>query len=614
MAETPLMTLQQARLGFGGSALFDDLDLSLLPTMKAALVGQNGTGKSTLMKVLAGKLPLDQGDYFCQPGIKVGYLEQDPDLSAYPTVFDYVQSGLTEATQHDLWRVDTALDDLHINGDLSTDTLSGGEKKRAALARTLLFDPDLLLLDEPTNHLDLPTITWLEERLNRYRGALLIISHDRAFLGNITNSILWLDRGKVRVNPVNFSEFEAWRDKTLEEEEINRHKLNRKIASETKWMREGLSARRKRNMGRVRNLMALRQTRQDWLKGGQKVSLSISESERSGKMVIEAENISKSFSTPTGTKHIVSDFSTRIVKGNRIGIVGANGAGKTSLLKILTGDLAPDSGTVKLGHNLNMIWFDQHRESLNENDTLKTTLCPDGGDSVIIDGKSKHVAGYLKDFLFDPSQFETPVSRLSGGERNRLLLAKLFARPSNFIVLDEPTNDLDMDTLDLLEDVLGDYQGTLLLISHDRDFIDRLVTSTIVVEGNGKVQEYAGGYTDYLRQKAQEDSLKESENKQKKSNNSEEKPPKPAERTKKVTKLSYKETLELEKLPAEIEKLEKEITLYEKKLADPDLFNKDPKKYNQMIQLHDIAQSEKEEKEMRWFELEEKRDELENAG
>lgn len=602
MAETPLITLQKARLGFGGHPLFDNLDFSLLPTMKAALVGQNGTGKSTLMKVLAGQVLLDSGDFFCQPGSKIGYLEQDPDLSAFDTILDYVCSGLSEDVKEDIWRAETVLEEVGLEGHLSTQNLSGGEQKRVAIARTLVMNPDLLLLDEPTNHLDLPTIMWLEKKLKAFKGALLIISHDRAFLNNITNSILWLDRGEVRTNPINFSGFEEWRDKVLEEEEVNRHKLNRKIASETKWMREGLSARRKRNMGRVRKLMELRQTRKDWLKGGQKVTLNIAESERSGKMVIEAENISKQF----GDKKIVSDFSTRITKGNRIGIVGANGVGKTTLLKILTGDIPPDSGSIKLGSNLNMIWFDQHRETLEAGATIKSTLCPDGGDSVIIGDQSRHVAAYLKDFLFDPSKFETPIERLSGGERNRLLLAKLFAQPSNFMVLDEPTNDLDMDTLDLLEDVLGEYSGTLLLISHDRDFIDRLVSSTIVVEGDGIVQEYAGGYSDYVIQK----SFAETEIVEKTKATKSEKAKVTPTKEKKSQKLSYKETLELENLPVEIEKLEKEIQFYETKLADPDLFSKDPKKYDQMVKLLDLSQQEKDEKEMRWLELEEKQEAL----
>ncbi|MFV3075830.1 ABC-F family ATP-binding cassette domain-containing protein [Niveispirillum fermenti] len=600
-----LVALAGASVHLGSTTLFENIDVSVARGEKIALVGRNGSGKSTLMKCLAGIIDIDRGERFVQPGARVAHLAQEPDFTGFPTVAEFVAGGQAEPLQY---RVDAVLEALDLPGDRACATLSGGESRRAALARALVDEPDVLLLDEPTNHLDIPTILWLEKELQQFRGALLLISHDRAFLQNLSKRILWLDRGVLRTTDRPFSDFETWRDEVFKEEEATYHKLDRKIQAELKWMWEGgISGRRTRNMGRVRRLQGMRQDRADRIRSRQ-VNFAVAEGDTSGKLVVEAENISKSFQGPGGERVICRDFSTRILRGDKVGLIGPNGAGKSTILKMLTGELAPDGGAIRLGTNLQTIVFDQRRAQLNPNDTLRQVLLPEGGDSIWVGGKPRHIAGYLKDFLFDPSMMEQPVRALSGGERNRLLLAKLFAQPSNLMVLDEPTNDLDMDTLDLLEEVLADYDGTLLLVSHDRDFLDRLVTSTIAVEGDGDVSEYAGGYSDYLIQrKDRDEAARPAATRPAASPAS----PPPAAAPKARKKLSFKENRELEELPTRIEALEKKIAQLNAKMGDPAFYGKDPKGFAKATGDLTSAQADLSAAEERWLELEALREELE---
>lgn len=595
-----LVSLAGASVHLGSTTLFEGIDVSVARGEKIALVGRNGSGKSTLLKCLAGEIDIDSGERFVQPGARVAYLAQEPDFSKFPTVADFVAGGQAEPMQY---RVDAVLEALDLPGDRACATLSGGESRRAALARALVDEPDVLLLDEPTNHLDIPTILWLEKELQQFRGALLLISHDRAFLQNLSKRILWLDRGVLRTTDRPFGEFETWRDEIFKEEEATYHKLDRKIQAELKWMWEGgISGRRTRNMGRVRRLQDMRQERTDRIKSRQ-VNFAVAEGDNSGKLVVEAENISKSFKTADGERVICRDFSTRILRGDKVGLIGPNGAGKSTILKMLIGELEADAGSIRLGTNLQTIIFDQRRAQLNPNDTLKQVLLPEGGDNIWVGGKPRHISSYLKDFLFDPTMMDQPVRALSGGERNRLLLAKLFAQPSNLMVLDEPTNDLDMDTLDLLEEVLADYDGTLLLVSHDRDFLDRLVTSTIAVEGDGDVSEYPGGYSDYLIQRKEDE------------------PEAAKVAAKPVTavvaapkakkKLSFKENRELEELPGKMEALEKKIAQLNAKMADPAFYGKDPKGFAKASEDLSAAQGNLSAAEERWLELEALREELE---
>ncbi|WP_029009591.1 ATP-binding cassette domain-containing protein [Azospirillum halopraeferens] len=604
----PIVALQGASVTFGGRPLFEGVDVAVGRGDKACLVGRNGSGKSTLMKVLAGMVAADGGERFVQPGARIAYLPQEPDFTGFASVHDYVAAGLPETERDEAHRVDAVLDRLQIDGGLAPASLSGGEARRAALARTLVGNPDVMLLDEPTNHLDLPTIEWLESELQAFRGGLLLISHDRAFLNHLARRTLWLDRGGLRVSDKPFARFEEWQAEVFAADEAASHKLDRKIEGEMKWLREGISARRTRNMGRVRALLQLRTDRAERIKGGQQAKLAISEAERGGRLVIEAERIAKTFDTPDGPRPIVRDFSTRILRGDRIGVIGPNGAGKSTLLKMLTGQMEPDSGVIRLGTSLEIAYFDQRRATLDPEDTVRHVLCPYGGDRVVVNGESRHVAGYMKDFLFDTRQLDSPVKALSGGERNRLILARLFARPSNLMILDEPTNDLDMDTLDLLEEVLGDYQGTLLLVSHDRDFLDRLVTSTIALEGDGSAAEYAGGYSDYLLQRPPRDTPAPAAAPKAK-------PAAPAAVTapKARGKLSYKDQRELDELPARLDRLAAEIGRLEGMLADPDLFTRDPAAFTRAGESLHARQAELAAAEERWLELESLREELEGG-
>src|SRR4051812_6405619 len=493
----PLLTLQDIHLTFGGTPLLEGAELSIGERERVCLVGRNGSGKSTLLKIAAGTVEADRGTRFAQPGATVRYLPQEPDLAGFTTTLAYVEAGL--APGDDPHRARYLLEQLGMTGYEEPSRLSGGEARRAALARVLAPEPDILLLDEPTNHLDLPAIEWLENELAGLRSALVLISHDRRFLTKLSRATVWLDRGATRRIEKGFASFEEWRDQVLEEEEREQHKLGRKIVAEEHWMRYGVTARRKRNVRRVGLLGQLRKDFREHRGAQGNVKLAMNDAELSGKLVAEAERISKSF----GDKPIVRDFSLRIQRGDRIGLVGPNGAGKTTLLKMLIGELAPDDGKVTLGANIQMATLDQRREQLDPNTSVRDTLTGGRGDSVFVGNQTRHVVGYMRDFLFAPEQAGTAVSKLSGGERGRLTLALALARASNLLVLDEPTNDLDLETLDLLEEMIDDYPGTVLLVSHDRDFLDRTVSAVIVAEGDGRWNVYAGGYTDMMAQRGE---------------------------------------------------------------------------------------------------------------
>lgn len=601
---TPLLALRDVELTFGGTPLFTGVTAWVGAGDKTCLVGRNGSGKSTLLKILAGEILPDAGTVFRQPGIRVAVLPQEPVLEG-ASVADYVAAGLPphEQTEEQQWQVAATLEALKLSGNADPTRLSGGEGRRAALARTLVSQPEVLLLDEPTNHLDLPTILWLEEWLQAYSGALVLISHDRHFLETVSRQTLWLEQGEVHRAEFGFAGFGQWQEETYAAAETELDRQNNRLRQELHWLARGVTARRKRNMGRRRALDVLRQSVRQRLVSQQdknrQVKLAVAAGEKSGQMVMEATKVCKSFAD----RPVVKDFSVRIQRGDRIGIIGPNGAGKTTLLRLLTGDLPPDSGTVQLGTNLEPSFFDQKRERLNPEATLWDTLTDGRGDNVWVRGEPRHVVGYLRDFLFSEAQARTPVKALSGGERNRLLLAKLLAKPSNLLILDEPTNDLDMDTLDLLEEVLADYDGTLLVVSHDRDFLDRLVSSTLVMEGDGTVGHYAGGYDDYLRQRGEATPQKPAAP-----------PPQAAERKERprtATKLSYKEQRELDELPGRIDALAAKVADLEAKLSDSDLYSRDPDQFHRLTTTMDTAIADHTAAEERWLELESKREELE---
>ncbi|MBC8128997.1 MAG: ABC-F family ATP-binding cassette domain-containing protein, partial [Rhizobiaceae bacterium] len=495
MALPPLLRLDGVKLTFGGTPLLTGVELNVLPGDRIALVGRNGSGKSTLLKIAAGIVEPDSGEVFRQPGATIRYLPQEPDFGEVATVEAYVAAGLGPAD--DPYRVTRLIDALGLDPNARPNDLSGGEARRAALARTLAPEPDIILLDEPTNHLDLPTIEWLEEEIRGLRSAIVVISHDRRFLEKTTAATVWIDRGGAKRINEGFGAFEAWRDKTLEEEERDLQKLDRKIVREEHWLRYGVSARRTRNQRRLGELHQLRSDRKNTRRAVGMADMQAGETRESGKLVIEAEGIGKAY----GERTLVDDFSMRILRGDRVGFVGPNGAGKTTLLKMLIGEIKPDSGRVRLGTNLDLAFLDQKRASLSDTVSVSDALTDGRGDQVMVNGEPRHVAGYLKDFLFQPEQIRTPVGNLSGGERARLLLAKTMATPANFLILDEPTNDLDMETLDLLQELIANYPGTVLLVSHDRDFLDRTVTSTVSPDAQGRWIEYAGGYSDMLVQR-----------------------------------------------------------------------------------------------------------------
>ncbi|WP_334192736.1 ABC-F family ATP-binding cassette domain-containing protein [Pararhodobacter sp.] len=604
MAPAPLLQLSGISLTYGGNPLFDGLDLVIQPGDRLALVGRNGSGKSTLMKIMAGLVDADQGGRVLTPGTTVGYMEQEPDFRGFATLGDYALSRLDPSEGY---RVEIAAEGLGFDPSVAVETASGGERRRAALAKLLAEAPELMLLDEPTNHLDIQAIGWLEERLRETRAGFVMISHDRAFLNALSRAMLWVDRGQVRRLDQSFAAFEDWRDRTWAEEDEARHKLDRKIKHEAKWAVEGISARRKRNQGRVRALQALRDERSSQIRRQGTAAMALEAGPQSGKLVAEAIGISKSFEGVP----IVRDLSLKVLRGDRVALVGPNGAGKTTLLKLLTGEIQPDSGTIRLGTNLEMAVFDQTRARLDPEATLWENLTGDPlmrvsgqADQVMVRGMPKHVVAYLKDFLFDEQQARAPVRSLSGGERARLLLARIMARESNLLVLDEPTNDLDVETLDLLQDLLGEYPGTVLLVSHDRDFIDRVATTTLAFEGQGKIIAYAGGWSDYRAQKALSEepgrpvAVKAEA-------------PKPGSRAAakaaiKAATLTFTEKKRLSALPAEIARLEAEIGKLSELLSDADLYTREPVKAAKATEMLGQRQAALAAAEEEWLELAER--------
>ncbi|OED47939.1 elongation factor 3 [Rhodobacteraceae bacterium (ex Bugula neritina AB1)] len=599
MARIPLLQMSGISLTFGGNPIFADLDLVVQPGDRVALVGRNGSGKSTLMKVMAGIVEADQGSIVVPPGKSVGYMEQDPQMTGFATLGDFAASALDPG---EMYKVERAGEGLKFDPARPVETASGGERRRAALAKLMAEAPDLMLLDEPTNHLDIEAITWLENELKATRAGFVLISHDRAFLRALTRATLWVDRGEVRRQEKGFEHFEAWRDKLWDEEDQQRHKLNRLIKSESRWAVEGISARRKRNMGRVRALQDLKADRAGQIKRQGAAEMALDAGPKSGRKVIEAEDLSKAFDG----KPIVQNFSLKVQRGDRVAFVGPNGAGKTTLLKMLLGLEQPDAGSVKLGTNLEIALFDQTRDQLDGNATLWENLTADPllgisgkADQVMVRGQPKHVVGYLKEFLFDERQARAPVRSLSGGEKARLLLARLMARSSNLLVLDEPTNDLDVETLDLLQELLDNYDGTVLLVSHDRDFLDRVATMTIAMEGGGRATAYAGGWSDYLAQRGPlETAAKPEKVKAAKPKVKQESQPKDS--------LSFKEKHRLEALPAEIERLEAEIGKLQELMSDPELFSREPVKFKKATEALVERQEKLAAAEEEWLELEEK--------
>jgi len=599
MARTPLLQLSDISLTFGGNPVFDGLGLIVQPGDRVALVGRNGSGKSTLMKVMAGLVEADTGTRILPPQTSVGYMEQDPTMAGYATLGDYAASGLELG---EAYRVERAAEGLKFDPSRPVATASGGERRRAALAKLMAEAPELMLLDEPTNHLDIEAIAWLEAELKSTKAGFVLISHDRAFLNTLTRATLWIDRGLVRRNEKGFDAFESWRDKLWEEEDIQRHKMDRKIKSEGRWAVEGISARRKRNQGRLRALQDLRAERAAMIRRQGTAAMELASGPKSGRKVIDAIKIDKSYANQT----IIKGFSLTIQRGDRVAFVGPNGVGKTTVLKMLMGEVAPDQGEVKQGTNLVPAVFDQTREQLDperslwENLTSDPTMGVSGkADQVLVRGTPKHVVGYLKEFLFEDAQARAPVRALSGGEKARLLLAKLMARESNLLVLDEPTNDLDIETLDLLQELLDDYDGTVLLVSHDRDFLDRVATTTVAMEGNGKATVYAGGWSDYQAQK-QADTPAPAQSKDKMKIEAK------APQKKEKSGLSFTEKHRLEALPSVIERLEGEIAKLETYLAAPDLYAKEPLKFQKATEALVERQSALSAAEEEWLILEEK--------
>ncbi len=598
MARAPLLQLSDISLTFGGNPVFDGLGLVVQPGDRVALVGRNGSGKSTLMKVMAGLVEPDRGIRVVPPGVTVGYMEQDPDLSGFVTLGDYAASGLSDDMG---WRVAVVAEGLKFNPETPISSASGGERRRAALAKLMAEAPELMLLDEPTNHLDIEAIEWLERELSQTRAAFVLISHDRAFLRALTKATLWIDRGEVRRRESGFDGFEEWREGVWAEEDEARHKLDRKIKAEAKWAVEGISARRKRNMGRVRALQDLRAERASQIRRQGTAAMVLEAAPSSGARVVEAKEISKAY----GDKVLIRSLDLRVTRGDRVAFVGPNGVGKTTLLKILLGQIEPDAGTVKLGTNIETAVFDQTRAQLDPEASLWENLTGDplmsvsgASDQVLVRGQPRHVVAYLKDFLFDDSQARAPVKSLSGGEKARLLLAKLMAKPANLLILDEPTNDLDVETLDLLQDILGEFDGTVLLVSHDRDFIDRIATQTVAMEPGGKATVYPGGWSDYAAQRP--------ENMTEYAVKSGASTPQSKQDVKKADGLTFTERKRLDALPGLMERLEAEIAKLAGFMEQPDLYEKEPVKFRKASEAMAERQQALAEAEEEWLALAEK--------
>ena len=597
--QTPILSLRSVSLSIGGKMIFEDGDVSVLRGDRIGLVGRNGTGKTTCLRLLTGRIEPDSGECTKQAGLRIGYLEQDVSRESKKSVYQFVADGFENATDEYIpSRIASTLDSLKLSSERLIGQLSGGEARRAALARAILLNPDLLLLDEPTNHLDVGTIEWFEGWLLSFKGAVIVVSHDRALLRRVTDRTIWLYGGKIKVHDGGFDSFEIWSEKIKVSEAESARKRRRKLSEEEKWLSRGVTARRKRNQGRLRKLKTLRVERREAREQGMYGVLGPAVSEQGGGIALEAKDISMQYAG----QHIVREFSIRIRRRDRIAITGPNGAGKTTLLRLLVGDLAPQSGTVTLGPKTLPLYFDQHRELVNPQNTLWESMCPQGGDTVEVGGKSQHVVGYLRKFLFPEAQLRKPVASLSGGERSRLLLAKIFAGTGNLFGLDEPTNDLDMETLELLQEVIGDYQGTVLFVSHDREFIDRVATSVLAVDGSGSVTEYIGGYGDYLR-------LRPSP----KRPIAKKRGAKTKELTKSRTSLSYKETRELEKLPAEINDLNQKFKELGKVLSDPTLYKRDRPLFEKITDEATFVEEKIRQSESRWVELEEKQEMLQKA-
>ena len=606
---SPLLSVSDLALNLGDRWLLRHVSLVVSPGDRLAFVGRNGAGKSSLMKLIAGYTEPDEGSRWCAPYCSVAYLPQNPSFKASMSLSSYVLNGLdnephmsVEDRRKLAYKADAIIGRLGLVPTQMTDNLSGGERRRVSLAKALVSDPDVLLLDEPTNHLDLPTIEWLENMLKARKGALILISHDRAFLRTLGNGILWLNQGTLRRRQGAFDEFEDWSEAILSEEAVRLHKLDKKIAEETRWSHQGISARRKRNQGRLRDLQALRLQRARQAPSQIKeLTVNPVKAETGGQVVLEAKDISLSISAVDQIRLLVQHFNLKIQRGDRLGLVGPNGVGKTTLVRALLGELTPDAGHVKAGYGLIPGYFDQNRALLNQQASPWTVLCPDGGDMVEIAGKPRHVTSYLRDFLFDDNKMTQKVSTLSGGEQNRLMLAFIFAQPHNFLVLDEPTNDLDMETIDLLQEVISEYDGTVLIVSHDRDFLDRTVTGLLAFEDNGRIIAHAGGYTDYLVRRRRQPDKQQKTQADKKAGQEKTAQKKTADRPK--DRLSYKQTYLLEKLPNEMAKLTEKITTAEQHLSDMTFFEQDPDSYQLLAEQTRKNKVNLQEKEEAWLEL-----------
>lgn len=601
---TLILSVRDADVSYADKTVFTGLSFNIHEGEKISLVGKNGAGKTTLMRIITGERDLDTGERWNIPGLRVGYLKQDMQPIVGKTVFDFIFEGLDDERRNDDYRymVDMVAQPLELNQEATLETLSGGQLRRACLARALVEEPDILLLDEPTNHLDLAGIQWLEEYLSAYRGAVLCVSHDKTFLANMSERVFWLDRGGLKVCPYGFGQFEEWAEMILDQEARELHNREKAVAEEVAWASRGVRARRKRNVRRLEQMkIAREQLKKDvsaYNRVMKKIHLDVpKDMELPSNIVADFHKVYKSFETKDNSLTILDDFSFRVIKGDRIGILGNNGSGKSTFLKLLLDELSPDKGKVKLAKSAEISYFDQNRRDLKLDRSLWATLCPDGGEYVNVTGKMRHVCGYLKDFMFEPNNARDDVSTLSGGQQNRLMLAKVLANPGNLMILDEPTNDLDMDTLDMLEEILCRYKGTLIIVSHDRDFLDQTVTKILAFEGNGDVECHLGGYSDYLDIKKAREKEKTAPKIQKTT------PQKITQESKVSTKISFKIKHEYEKLPEKIADLNAEIARLEDILSDTHLYTTNPDLFDASAKRLEKAKAELEQAELRFLEL-----------